>query len=151
SGYHTNATVLSCLLDEHTRCFLDRYCHNSMLLGVLASKSRWARFQHNDLDDLARRLAKSAEMDLPQTERADDVQIGADWIVTESVFSMDGDRADIDTVVKLARRKGACTYVDEAHATGVLGPQGMGLAAAKDIDIIMGTFGKGAGSFGAYI
>ncbi|MBW2369035.1 MAG: aminotransferase class I/II-fold pyridoxal phosphate-dependent enzyme, partial [Deltaproteobacteria bacterium] len=72
-------------------------------------------------------------------------------IVTESVFSMDGDRCDIDALTQIANDFDAITMVDEAHATGVWGPGGMGLTDGKPVDIVMGTFGKACGSFGAYI
>jgi 8-amino-7-oxononanoate synthase len=73
--------------------------------------------------------------------------------VTESVFSMDGDRADVAGLAQLAERHGAFVYLDEAHATGVLGPKGAGLAGLGGgrIDLVMGTFSKAMGSFGAYV
>jgi 8-amino-7-oxononanoate synthase len=73
-------------------------------------------------------------------------------VVTESVFSMDGDRADIPALAALTARHGAFLYVDEAHATGVLGPAGAGLCAGiPGVDLVMGTFGKALGGFGAYV
>ena len=71
-------------------------------------------------------------------------------IVTESVFSMDGDQSDIAALVELSHAYDALLVVDEAHATGVLGPRGMGLCCGKGVDLIIGTFGKACGSFGAY-
>jgi 7-keto-8-aminopelargonate synthetase-like enzyme len=77
---------------------------------------------------------------------------GRKLVVTESVFSMDGDRADLPALAQLAERHGALLYVDEAHATGILGPQGRGLAAAcEGVDVVMGTLGKAFGAFGAYV
>jgi len=76
-------------------------------------------------------------------------------ILTESVFSMDGDRADLPALAALARRHGAFLYVDEAHATGVLGPGGAGLCAEPgargQVDLVMGTFGKAMGGYGAFV
>jgi 8-amino-7-oxononanoate synthase len=76
---------------------------------------------------------------------------GVRFIVTETVFSMDGDRVDVDVLTGLAERYGAFLYVDEAHATGVLGQNGFGLAAGHSVDLAMGTFSKGLGGFGAYV
>jgi 8-amino-7-oxononanoate synthase len=97
-------------------------------------------FRHNDMAHLSGCLAASANAPGPR------------FIVTESVFSMDGDRADIAALVALAETHNAFLYIDEAHATGVLGTRGMGLTAGvAGIDLAMGTFSKALGSFGAYV
>jgi 8-amino-7-oxononanoate synthase len=137
TGYQTNQTVLPALIEPRANVFTDRLSHNSLLSGVLASEGRMVRYAHNDLVDLGSRLA-SAE--------------GGKWIVTESVFSMDGDRLDVAAIADLARSNDACLFIDEAHAGGVLGQNGMGLTAGrKDVTVAMGTFGKAFGCFGAYI
>jgi 8-amino-7-oxononanoate synthase len=143
SGYQTNVSTIAALaqVDKNSFFLSDRLNHNSLLQGVLHGSARWSRFEHNDLNDLRTRL---------HSERA--ASASERWIITESVFSMDGDRADIDALLDLRERNGASLYIDEAHSTGLFGPQGMGLAAGKSsIDIIMGTFGKALGSFGSYI
>jgi 8-amino-7-oxononanoate synthase len=141
SGFQTNLTVLAAVSYSESFILLDRYSHNSLLQGARLSEARWSRFRHNDLDDLQRRLGGKAA-----------AAAGERWIVTESVFGMDGDRADIDALEQLARRNDAQLFIDEAHSTGVLGSNGMGLAAGKSgIDLIMGTFGKACGSFGSYV
>ncbi len=141
SGFQTNLTVLSAVAFAESFLLLDRLSHNSLLQGARLSGARWARFRHNDLDDLQRRLAGTFAAAAKDR-----------WIVTESVFGMDGDRADIEALVKLAQHQKAQLFVDEAHSTGVLGAGGMGLAAGHSaIDLIMGTFGKACGSFGSYI
>ncbi len=146
SGYQANSSVLSALLDRDllgTRplVFTDRLIHASLHHGCKSAGVRQIRFRHNDLGHLERLLEKHQE------EKA------ARFIITESVFSMDGDRVDIVGLVSLAQRFGAFLYLDEAHATGVLGPHGVGLSGDVDggIDLIMGTFSKAMGSFGAYI
>jgi 8-amino-7-oxononanoate synthase len=141
SGFQTNVTTIAALTaGSHVRAFCDRFSHNSMMQGVMQSGSKWTRFQHNDLEDLKKRLKRD-----PAREAA------SKWILTESVFSMDGDCADIDALVQIASDNDANLFVDEAHSTGVLGERGMGLAAGKNVEIVMGTFSKACGSFGGYI
>ncbi|MBV0887277.1 8-amino-7-oxononanoate synthase [Komagataeibacter oboediens] len=146
SGWQANASVLAALLrlaagqGAPPQVFTDRLNHASLHQGCMAAGVRQIRFRHNDLDHLDSLLDRHAGDD-----RAMRV------IVTESVFSMDGDRTDIARLAAIARRHGAFTYVDEAHATGVLGPQGRGLCAEHEIDLVMGTFSKALGSFGAYV
>lgn len=141
SGWQLNAAVLSALLKAAPQAllFTDRLIHASLHAG--AAGRRQIRFRHNDLAHLEALLAERAE------------EPGPRLIVTESVFSMDGDRADLSGLAALAHRHDAFLYVDEAHATGVLGPDGRGLSAAHPgaVDLVMGTFSKGMGGFGAYV
>ncbi len=143
SGWQTNASVLPALFKAvpgTALVFSDRLNHASLHHGCLAAGARQIRFRHNDLDHLDALLdARAGEP-------------GARFILTESVFSMDGDRADVVRLAAIARRHHAFLYLDEAHATGVLGPQGRGLSAGVDgIDCVMGTFSKAFGGFGAYV
>lgn len=145
SGFQANAGILPALLDSslwegEPVVLADRLNHASLLHGVQASGARQVRFRHNDLNHLEELLVKYGE-----TGRTC-------FIVTETVFSMDGDRSDLGALKALADRYGAFLYLDEAHATGVLGPQGGGLAhgMAGGNCLVMGTFSKGMGSFGAY-
>jgi 8-amino-7-oxononanoate synthase len=152
SGFQANATVIPALAGvmggadgkvgagdtaNATAIFSDALNHASIVHGCRVARSKTQVFRHNDLqhlDDLLRQHA------------------GRKLILTESVFSMDGDRADLPALVRLAERHGAALYVDEAHASGVLGPQGRGLAAeCGGADIVMGTLGKAFGAFGAYV
>ncbi|WP_142846907.1 8-amino-7-oxononanoate synthase [Telmatospirillum sp. J64-1] len=146
SGYQCNASVIPALLDRQVwgaepLAFCDRLNHASMHMGLAAANLRQIRYRHNDLNHLEDLLKAH------QGEKA------ARFILTESVFSMDGDRADIPALVELAERYGAFLYVDEAHATGVLGENGFGLTEglAGRIGLVMGTFSKALGSFGAYV
>ncbi|MCF8178239.1 MAG: 8-amino-7-oxononanoate synthase [Sulfuritalea sp.] len=143
SGFQANATVIPALAkietDEAT-LFSDEYNHASIVHGCRVSRTKTRIFRHNDLEDLEQLLRQTA---------------GRKLILTESVFSMDGDRADLPALLRLAERHGAALYVDEAHASGVLGPEGRGLAAesirgGRAADIVMGTLGKAFGAFGAY-
>ncbi|MCF8149964.1 MAG: 8-amino-7-oxononanoate synthase [Sulfuritalea sp.] len=152
SGFQANATVIPALADvmhggaqpdgaANAAIFSDELNHASIVHGCRLARAQTHVFRHNDLDHLGHLLGQCP---------------GRKLILTESVFSMDGDRADLPALVMLAERHGATLYVDEAHATGVLGPQGQGLAAQQGqggggVDVVMGTLGKAFGAFGAYI
>lgn len=146
SGWQLNASVLPALIHGlgargQVEVYTDKLVHASMHHGCQAAGIRQIRYRHNDLAHLDRLLTDRAAPDVRRL------------IVTESVFSMDGDRADVPALAALADRHGAFLYLDEAHATGVLGPQGMGLSglAPGGVDLIMGTFSKALGGFGAYV
>ena len=144
SGWQANAAVLPAVLaaaSDKPLVFCDRLNHASLHHGLAAGGVRQIRFRHNDLDHLAALLAERAE------------QPGRRFIVTESVFSMDGDRVDISRLAAIAAAHDAFIYLDEAHATGVLGPGGAGLSATVPgaVDLVMGTFSKAFGGFGAYV
>lgn len=141
SGFQANSTVLQALLQPQAyrhkvHVFADRLVHASLLSGIQSAGQVAQRFRHNDLDHLENLLKKAQ---------------GPKFIVTESVFSMDGDRCDIEGLINLKQKYGAFLYIDEAHATGLYGPQGSGLALSDEIDLVMGTFSKAMGSFGAFI
>ena len=147
SGFQANATVIPALAQlgakvgaGDTAIFSDELNHASIVHGCRAARSNAQVFRHNDLEHLDHLLRGHAG------------EPGRKLILTESVFSMDGDRADLAGLVRLAERYGAALYVDEAHASGVLGPGGRGLAAeCGGADIVMGTLGKAFGAFGAYV
>ena len=136
TGYQLNSSVLPALfeLGENPLIFTDRLNHASLHAGCKGLKQ--IRYRHNDLAHLEELLAAH-----PGNFR---------WIVTESVFSMDGDRTDVPALTALAEQHGAYLYLDEAHATGVLGPQGKGLSEGR-ATVTMGTLGKALGSAGAYV
>lgn len=145
SGYQANITVLEALFDakvlgQKPKVFCDRYCHTSMLSG-LPHLTQFYRFRHNDYSHLESLLQQKNQIKSPI------------FILAESVYSMDGDTADLETLSRLAKQYNAMLYVDDAHAVGVYGPSGWGYAAkeAAAVDIIMGTFSKALGSFGGYI
>lgn len=141
TGFQTNTSVFAALSGEQPLIALDRLSHYSLIAGAQLSGARFFRFRHNDSANLEKRLESS---DLQKYKHC--------WILTESVFSMDGDMAPIGEIAKIARRYEAHIYIDEAHATGVFGKGGAGLCRPEyGATIVMGTFGKGLGSFGAYI
>lgn len=143
SGYHANTGIIASMADSHTLIVADKLVHASIIDGIRLSGVPFTRFRHNDLDHLGRILQK---------ERANYPNF---LIIVESVYSMDGDSADIEAFVALKKQySGAILYVDEAHALGVCGPAGLGLCARAgaiaDVDIIVGTFGKALASAGAF-
>lgn len=150
SGWQANAAVLPALLraaasQGEVELYADKLNHASLHHGCQAAGVKQIRFRHNDLEHLESLLAARAQNAAGQPVTR--------FIVTESVFSMDGDRTDVERLAALADRHQAFVYLDEAHATGVLGPRGMGLAglAPGRIDLAMGTFSKALGGFGAYV
>lgn len=143
SGWQANAAVIPALLAAvpGAAVFTDRLIHASMHAGLAMAGGRQHRFRHNDHDHLESLLSEKGR------------EAPARFILTESVFSMDGDRADLTRLAALAETHDAFLFVDEAHATGVLGPDGAGLSAEVPgrIDLVMGTFSKALGGFGAYV
>lgn len=146
SGFQANATVLPALFKlaggREALVFTDALNHSSLHAGCRTAGVKQIQFRHNDVGHLDELLTQHA-------------QGRPAFIVTESVFSMDGDRADVAALSALATRHGALLYLDEAHASGVLGPQGRGLAYglhdSNPSTVIMGTLGKAFGAAGAYI
>ncbi len=141
SGYMANVGIISGLMDHHGVVFSDRFNHASIIDGIILSRARLVRYPHADMQALEGLLEKHA------TARRK-------LIVTDTVFSMDGDRAPLKDIVDLAQRFEAMVMVDEAHAFGVLGEDGGGLGRGRgvggDMDIQLGTLSKAAGCFGAY-
>lgn len=146
SGYHMNIGVLPALADAHTLIISDELIHASIIDGIRLSKAHKQRFAHQDLDTLERQLSVGCEN--PSIERI--------IVVTESIFSMDGDKTDLARLVALKTQyPKVMLYVDEAHAIGICGPSGLGCAedarCIDDIDCLLGTFGKALASMGGYI
>lgn len=144
TGWQLNAAVLPALFKAaggNAMVFADKLIHASLHQGCAAAGVKQIRFRHNDLDHLESLL------------QAEEGKPGLRFILAESVYSMDGDRADVVRLADLAERYDAFLYIDEAHAVGVLGPGGMGLSglAPGRIDLVMGTFSKALGGFGAYV
>lgn len=149
SGYHANIGILPALttLPVKTLILADKLVHASIIDGMLLSQNKlvtYRRYRHNDYEHLAKLIAQA------------DSSIERIIVVTESVFSMDGDRADLQQLVQLKATDSRIElYIDEAHAIGVLGDTGLGLAeetqTLADIDYLVGTFGKAFASVGAYI
>lgn len=141
SGFQANSTLIATLTDRHSLVLADKKCHNSLLQGALLSRATFKRFRHNDVDHLQRLLEQAADQDYNRI-----------LIVTETVFSMDGDRTAVARIAELSDKFKALLFVDDAHAVGVWGERGRGLAAnIPNVDILLGTCGKAFGTFGAYV
>lgn len=142
SGYQANLGIISCLYGKGDCIFSDRLNHASIVDGILLSGAQFFRFQHNDIGHLESLLKK---------ERA---KFNKAMIITETIFSMDGDRAPLKELVILKEKYNCEIFVDEAHATGIFGKNGSGVVEEEGlqgrVDFIMGTFSKALGSFGAY-
>jgi 8-amino-7-oxononanoate synthase len=146
SGCLTNMGTLSAVLGRDDTAFADRLAHATILDGILLSRARLHRFRHNDPDHLRQLLAQAAA----------NRRRGSRFLVaTESVFSMDGDRAPLAALAEAARRYEAMLLVDEAHALGVFGPHGAGLVAAERlgqrVNACTGTLSKALASYGGFV
>lgn len=142
SGYMANLGMIPALIGRGDVVFTDRLDHASIYDGCRLAGARLLRFRHNDLEHLESLLKK---------ERG----TGRGLVVVESLYSMDGDIAPLAELVELKNRHSCLLMVDEAHATGLYGAQGGGLiqaaGLADKVDVVMGTFGKALGSYGAYV
>ena len=146
SGYHMNIGILPALADAKTLILADKLVHASMIDGIRLSSAKYLRYRHNDLAHLQQLL----------TQYHADENYERIIVVTESIFSMDGDETDLAALVALKQHFAkVMLYVDEAHAIGVRGQQGLGCAeqygVIDAIDFLVGTFGKAVASIGGYL
>lgn len=144
SGYHANTGILPAVSNARTLILADKLVHASLIDGIRLSSAKCIRYRHNDAAQLQRLI--------DENHHAYEQII----IVTESIFSMDGDATDLRALVRLKKKySNVLLYVDEAHAFGVRGEKGLGCAEEQDciadIDFLVGTFGKAIASVGAYI
>lgn len=142
TGYMANMGVINALMKQGDRLFEDRLNHASLVDAGQLSRARMLRYQHADPESLGIQLARSGE--------------GQALIATDGVFSMDGDLAPLPSLVELARKHQAWLMVDDAHGLGVLGAEGGGVLShfgldGDEVPILMGTLGKGFGTYGAFV
>lgn len=142
TGFQVNEGVLSCMTGREDYILWDELDHASIIEGIRLSFSTKIKYKHNNMDSLEKQLQKCAP---------DKIKL----IVTDGVFSMEGDVADLPAIIDLAKKYNASVMVDEAHGIGVLGKQGRGtcnhFGVANDVDLIMGTFSKSFASLGGFI
>ncbi|EJN37506.1 8-amino-7-oxononanoate synthase [Pseudomonas sp. GM84] len=141
TGYMANLGAITALVGQGDTVLQDRLNHASLLDGGLLSGARFSRYLHNDAASLASRLDKA---------------VGNTLVVTDGVFSMDGDLADLPALAKVARSRGAWLMVDDAHGVGTLGAQGGGIVehyglGIDDVPVLIGTLGKACGTSGAFV
>ena len=141
TGYMANLGVLQALADRHTAIFQDRLNHASLIDGAALSGARSRRFHHRDAIDLKSLLARS--------------ECAHKLVVSDGVFSMDGDIADIATLVEVSQQHSAWLMIDDAHGVGVLGDNASGCVGSTwnstDVPILVGTLGKALGTAGAFV
>ena len=142
TGYQANQGTIACLLGRKDIAFSDRENHASIYEGCAVAHGKTVRYRHNDMDHLEHCLKKYSG-------------VKGKLIITDSVFSMSGDMANLPGIVKLARDYGASVLVDEAHGLGVIDDAGRGVTSyynlEKEIDIYVGTFSKSMGSIGGFV
>ena len=146
SGDHMNIGILPALADSKTLILADKLIHASMIDGIRLSKAKYMRYRHNDLAHLTQLLQ----------QYHDDDAFERIIVVTESIFSMDGDETDLAELVQIKKQfSKVMLYVDEAHAIGVRGVHGLGCAeqyaVIDDIDFLVGALGKAMASVGGYL
>lgn len=143
SGYQANVGIISAFCSRGDVIFSDKLNHASIIDGIVLSGAKFFRFSHCDLNHLEQLLKEQRD------------KFKQALIITESVFSMDGDKPALGELVSLKERYNCKLMVDEAHATGIFGKSGAGVVeeegVTKKIDLIMGTFSKALGSFGGYV
>lgn len=142
SGFLTNIGTISALASRDDTIFADKLCHASIMDGIVLSRAKLKRYKHNNVSHLEE-LLKSHDCK------------GKKIVITESVFSMDGDISPLKEICELSNKYDAIVIIDEAHSTGIFGSSGRGLVdelgLKKQVNITMGTFSKAFGSYGGYV
>lgn len=143
SGYHINVGILPAVTDKQDLILADKLCHASMIDGMRLSRAKVVRYPHLDYAAIDRILARDRD------------KYRQVILVTESIFSMDGDTADLQQLVAIKDRWRASLYVDEAHGVGIRGENGCGLVEEQgvlgQVEILVGTFGKAYGGQGSFV
>jgi len=141
SGFQANIAAIQTLANRNSIVIADKLIHNSLLVGVTVAKSKLIRFAHNNLKDLEEKISKYRSTK------------NSILVIVESLYSMEGSIAPLKEITQICKKYNTELLVDEAHAIGILGPEGKGISFdfSRDITMITGTFGKAFGSGGAFI
>ncbi|MBA6224751.1 8-amino-7-oxononanoate synthase [Colwellia sp. MB02u-18] len=145
SGFSANNALMHALGHKSCELYLDKLSHASLIDGALSSDAKVKRFLHNDTEQLQSFLRQG------QAKANDDGKELNQVIVSEGVFSMDGDQADVTHLAKIAQEHKALLYLDDAHSMGVVGDKGQGSSSIAVPDIVMATFGKSIATSGAFV
>tara|TARA_R110000737_G_scaffold56052_5_gene80038 strand:- start:261 stop:1433 length:1173 start_codon:yes stop_codon:yes gene_type:complete len=148
SGFSANNALMQALGHKSTQLFLDKLSHASLIDGALSSDAKVKRFLHNDSAQLQRFLIQSEQAERQLTSTDSEIN---KVIVSEGVFSMDGDQAEVANLAKIAQQYQALLYLDDAHSLGVIGNKGQGSSSIAEVDVIMATFGKSVATSGAFV
>jgi len=155
SGHMANVGVISALVGRGGVIVADRLNHASLNDGCLLSRAKFSRYRHGDVGDMSKKMeaffGKVLAKGPGTVYRSREAKSKEILVVSDTVFSMDGDVAETAEIAEVARRFSAMVYFDDAHATGVLGEEGKGLAVSGHADVAMGTFSKAMGCHGAYV
>jgi 8-amino-7-oxononanoate synthase len=139
SAYGAHQQILSTLMNNRSMIFIDRYCHHGLIQAATYSGAQVFRYEHRNLEQLRSLLEKTSH-------------VNHKWVITESLFDMNGETVDLKKIAEVADQYNALTYVDDSHSVGMMGKHGMGLAShRKGLDIVFGSFGKQSGTFGAFL
>ncbi len=136
TGFQANLALMSTIFFKDHGVIVDKHVHASTVLGLKLGKINFKTYKHNDINHLEKRINKSGDR--------------RNWVVTESVFSMDGDVLDIEKFFEVKKRYGFNSVVDEAHSVGAMGKEGKGITTSAS-DIVVGTFNKAFAFFGAFL
>lgn len=140
SAYQIHHQLLSTLITKESVIFIDRYSHHPLIQAAISAGGKVFRYEHHNLTQLKDLLEKTQALNVPKL------------ILTESLFGMDGEASDLKRLSDLAETYQALLYVDDSNSVGMMGKHGMGLSShRKGVDIVVGSFGKASGSFGAYV
>ncbi|MBV9576812.1 MAG: aminotransferase class I/II-fold pyridoxal phosphate-dependent enzyme, partial [Gammaproteobacteria bacterium] len=146
SGYHANIGVIATFANRNSTILADKFCHASLIDGIILSRAKHYRFKHNDSEDAKQIIKKISQQAKPNHL----------LLITESIFSIHGDMGNITEMIKIAEKNNAMLVIDDAHGVGVLGENGKGICehyplTQREVPCLITPLGKALGSFGAIV
>ncbi len=140
SSFQAHSTIISALANKHSQVYIDQSCHSSLVQSVVASQAKMIYFQHNDFQDLEKKI-----------RRHQDHGHCSKILISEAIFSLDGDRAPLEPLIEISEKNQCLLYIDDSQSFATSGLWGKGLASKyPQIDVCIGSFGKSCGTFGAF-